>query len=190
MGSKEGVTKIVFKSIGYVVLGAVVLFVLAIIVGFIHIYRESRPVISSDSKFTEQESWKRITMLREIQHAVQDFTPLDPPENAYDLYGAKGPGFLLPDSFISFRMNSKEECESLFENKDYFQFKDFEKGTLAEDGPWQHYEFPHEWGKQYQDRNWPLKEGDEFLYRGDYQELILYVPKEHRFYICINGGPG
>ena len=87
-------------------------------------------------------------------------------------------------------MNSKDECEALFKKHENVALDKFQKGNIALEGPWQHYELPHEWSKRYQDRNWPLKEGDEFLYCEGDEKLIIYVPEDTRIYICLYTGPG
>ena len=189
MSSKEETLTIVLKSIGYFLLGTAILFVLVFTFVGIHFYRESLPVIRSDSQFSEHDYAKKNLLLRDIQYRIQGQPDLVPPENAYGLYLATGPRWLFPDIFISFRMNSKDECEALLKHEN-LALEKFQEGNISFEGPWQHYELPHEWSKRYQDRNWSLKEGDEFLYCEDDERLIIYVPEDNQFYICLYTGPG
>ncbi len=191
MEPKEEVSDIVLKSIGYFLLGAVILFALFYVSVRIIFYFNSLPdIYYSDSKPKQFDINERYKLISSMESKLDSVFKSDVSlKDMHGLYYGGGPGPLFKSSFISFQTDSKEECENLFQNEERFALKNFQKGDFSLDGPWQYYHLPHTWSKRYQDPNWPLKEGDEFLYCGDYQELILYTPEDNKVYICIDNGP-
>jgi len=190
MMPKDKVASIIIKTISYLLLGGVVLFVLLYVSVHIYFYHAALPKITSDKMLDDSDISARSMLLSDIQREIRRVLGGDniSLKNLKSLYFAsEGP--LFPSYYIAFQMDSKEECESLLNSNDYFTLKNFQKGDFLTEGPWRYYQLPHTWDKKYQDSNWPLKEGGKFLYHGDYQKLILYVPEENRFYICIDGGP-
>lgn len=180
--------KKMLKAIGYVFLGLAILFIVAIVSGIIFLHIVSQPKVYIDSNpDISQESWNILTWIQSEVEGVfytADFSF----DDVDDLYVSAGHGFLFKNLFIAFRIEDQQIRQSLFTN-DYFSYDDFQNGSFSSKGPWEDYLLPHEWGKRYQDSNWPLKQSDAFMYYGDYQKLVLFTPEDNRIYICIDNGP-
>lgn len=165
-------------------MAAVVLFLIAI-VSVAYIFRNfgSPQVLYSDS--TSEKWWNadnRQKMRKWAESEIEEVFGRNSVNEVNDLYFGGGGWCIL---FTSFRMDSQEECESLF-MKTGLELQDFQKGNFTLEGPWDYYCLPHEWKKRYPDSNWPLEEGHGFLYHGDRRKLILYTPEDKRIYIMID----
>ena len=163
------------KVVVYSIAGVIVLSILAFASLLIYLYIAD----STPKKWDADERWKmRMWAESEIQHVFADILI----EDVEDLFFG---GAAFCQMIVSFRMDSREVIELVFRKKG-LEVQDFQKGELSSEGPWRHYHLPHEWDKEHRDSNWPLKEGDAFLYYGDDDELIIYTPKNNRVYVMIN----
>ena len=171
------------KIIGYSLVVVVVLFIVAI-ASVAYIFRNfGQPsILYSDSTPEKWDADERKYMVHwaesEIDHVFAGISI----EEVTDLYFGGG---AFCQMLVSFRMDSQEEIELLLRKRG-LEIQGLQKGKFSSDGPWKHYHLPHEWDKRYQDSNWPLKVGDDFLYHGDGDELIFYTPEDNRIYVMIN----
>jgi len=171
------------KIIGYSLTAAIVLFVITLVsVGYRLRNLGSAQVLYSDSTPEKWDADEQRKMRLWAESEIEEIFGGISIDDVNDLYFGSGGWCIL---ITSFRMESQEECESLFKKKG-LELQDFQKGNFAVDGPWERYYLPHEWEKRHPDSNWPLKEGDGFLCYGDKRKLILYTPEDNRIYIMID----
>ena len=155
---------------------------------FVKLHNADKPKVYS----TSQAGSKYTQVRNDITEMIQTWFDVEIPDNAEDLYFAQRGSFMGYEQYAAFRLNSTQEittfCDSI--NIDMNELK--QSKSLSEIPGIDYYNHPAQWEEKYQDSNWKLSEGNDFLSTGiggGFLDILVYVPHEYRIYMFYQAGP-